>query len=156
MLMAIKGKEEATMNTNEQELKNNRIKLMQDIFGSILLVCSLVFLFVVAGIPMIASVKVSQLAKDYKNIRDDGCLLYASKSDKHGGSMFYLNQKGPYTLRQISIYPEKSDRQLGKLIRESGLSYYDFERVYSKECIRVRYIHSKTLWASGDHLYDFY
>lgn len=108
------------------------------------------------GIPMISSFQVAQLAKNPKNIRDDGCLLYASKSDKHGSLMFYLNQKGPYTLRQISIYPEKSSRQLGKLIDESGLSYYEFVSVYSKECIRVRYIHSKTLWASGDHLYDFY
>lgn len=142
--------------TDEQESKIDYKNLIENIIGVAILIFFIVFLFVMVGIPMIASVKVSQLAKDYKNIRDDGCLLYANKTDKHGGSMFYLNQKGPYTLRQISIYPEKSDQQLGKLIRESGLSYYEFVGVYSKECIKVRYIHSKTLWASGDHLYDFY
>lgn len=141
---------------DKQDSKREYKNLIENIIGIAILIFSIVFLFVMVGIPMISSFQVAQLAKDYKNIRDDGCLLYASKSDKHGSLMFYLNQKGPYTLRQISIYPEKSSRQLGKLIDESGLSYYDFASVYSKECIRVRYIHSKTLWASGDDLYDFY
>lgn len=141
---------------DKQDPKREYKNLIENIIGIAILIFFIVFLFVMVGIPMISSFQVAQLAKNPKNIRDDGCLMYASKSDKHGGSMFYLNQKGPYTLRQISIYPEKSSRQLGKLIRESGLSYYDFVGVHSKECIKVRYIHSKTLWAFGDHLYDFY
>ncbi len=144
------------METNEQKSKIDYKNLIENIIGIALLIFGIAVLFVFAGIPMIASVKVAQLAKDYKNIRDDGCLLYASKSDKHGSLMFYLNQQGPYTLRQISIYPDKASLQLGKLIDESGLSFYDFASIHSKECIRVRYIRSKTLWASGDHLYDFY
>ncbi len=141
---------------DKKSSKQSRRNLIENIIGIALLIFFIVFLFVFVGIPMISSFQVAQLAKDYKNIRDDGCLLYASKSDKHGSLMFYLNQQGPYTLRQISIYPDKSSRQLGKLIRESGLSYYDFASIHSKECIRVRYIHSKTLWVSGDDLYDFY
>lgn len=141
---------------DKKSSKQSRRNLIENIIGIALLIFFIVFLFVFVGIPMISSFQVAQLAKDYKNIRNDGCLLYASKSDKHGGSMFYLNQQGPYTLRQISIYPDKSSRQLGKLIDESGLSYYDFASIHSKECIRVRYIRSKTLWVSGDHLYDFY
>lgn len=138
------------------DFNNKNNNLLHNIIGGIFLLLLVAVWFYAIIIPFVSARKVEYLAKDPKNIRDDGCLMYASKSDKHGSLMFYLNQKGPYTLRQISINPEQSDRQLGKLIRESGLSYYDFVGVHSKECIRVRYIHNKTLWASGDDIYDFY
>lgn len=124
------------------------------IFAYILLVFFMLFVFVFAGIPMLSSMQVAKLAKNPKNIRDNGCLLYADKTDKHGGSMFYLNQKGPYTLRQLAIKPDDLSRKMGKLIDDSGLSYYEFVGVHSKECIKVRYIHNKILWASGDKIYD--
>lgn len=140
---------------DEPDLKEHLKKRIAHIFAYILLALFIPFVFVIAGIPMISSMQVVKLAKNPKNIRDNGCLLYANKTDKYGGSMFYLNQKGPYTLRQLSINPDDSSKKLAKLIRESGLSYYEFVGVHSKECIKVRYIHNKILWASGDKIYDF-
>ncbi|AWY19315.1 hypothetical protein LP123_12900 [Moraxella bovis] len=142
--------------TDEQASKIDYKNLIASIIGIALSIFGIAFLFVFMIIPMILSSKIAHLAKNPKNIRDDGCLMYASKSDKHGSLMFYLNQKGPYTLRQISIYPEKSSRKLGKLIDESGLSYHEFASIHSKECIKVRYVSGKFLWVSSADIYDFY
>ncbi len=142
------------MTVDEQTSKEHRKERIAYIFAYILLALFIPFVFVIAVIPMISSMQVAQLAKNPKNIRDNGCLLYANKTAKHGIPMFYLNQKGPYTLRQLAIKPDDLSRKMGKLIDDSGLSYHEFLHIHTKECIKVRYIHSKTLWISGDDIYD--
>lgn len=142
------------MFTNKKNLKKCCREQIALITTYILLILSILFIFIFVIIPIISSIKVAYLAKDPKNIRDNGCLLYANKATKYGEPMLYLNQQGPYTLRQLSINPDDFGKKLAKLIKESGISYDEFRKIHRKKCIQVRYIHSKVLWVSSDDIYD--
>lgn len=141
------------MTVDKQNLKESRQERIVRILSYIVLVFAIPFTFVFIGIPIISSIQAAKLAKDPKNIRNNGCLRYATVTDKYGASMFYLNQQGPHTLRELSIKSNLSS-QIGKLIDESNLSYNEFVKIHTKKCIQVRYIHYKLLGTSGDYIYD--
>ena len=141
------------MKVDEQNLKESRQERIVRILSYIVLAFAIPFIFVFIGIPKISLIQATKLAKNPKNIRNNGCLLYAGVTDKYGASMFSLNQQGPYTLGELSIKSDFS-RKIGKLIDESNLSYNEFVKIHTKECIRVRYIHYELLGVSRNHIYD--
>lgn len=135
--------------------KNKLTINFYDIFGIFIL---FLVLLSTLGLDMpryISNYQVQKLAKDYRNIKSDGCLMYANVTDKHGGSMFYINQKGAYTLKQITFEDFPFEKRFSKLIKDDNINYYEFKKIHTKECIKVRYVHHKFLWVSGDYIYDF-
>lgn len=131
-----------------------RVLILTFIF---LIFVAIPYMLVFIGIPIVSSVKAAYLVKDPKNIRDNGCLLYANKETKYGEPMLYLNQQAPATLRQLSINHDDVSKKIASLIKKnekSGISYDEFRTIHSKECIKVRYIHIKVLWVSDDEIYD--
>lgn len=138
----------------DYEEKDDKIAISDIIACMVLILFLIFFLTTIVVKPVISSMQVKNLSKDPKNIKDNGCLLYSTKRGKHGEDMFIFNQRGPYTMRQIAIKDFPFKKNFNQLRKESNISYDEFKKIHTKECIKVRYIEHKVLWAFATDIYD--
>lgn len=94
-----------------------------------------------------------KLAKDERNIKNDGCLIYAGQWNNRL-DVYSLNGKRTNRLESLTT---KEFPFLKKWKSYDIKFRMDFEENYSsksKECFKVKYISTKTLWFDVDFIYD--
>lgn len=121
-----------------------------NIFGIVLSVILCIILIIMVGSELISPIIAKSLARDQKNIKTNGCLIYGGKS-KHGSVLYSLNSQMSRDIDDLAVdqFP----------FAQKWKSYdVDFRRNfhinYANNCFKVKYISTKLLWLDVDFIYD--
>lgn len=135
------------MSDNIQSKKKKIIEVILNFLGVILLI----FLIIICVNSIVnilgPSMIIPSLAKNQKNIKSNGCLRYA-KQGKHNVTMFYLNQRGPIYLRNITMKEFPFTRKWNSY---DSVFFMEFKHKYTIKCFKVKYIHHEYF---GEYIYD--
>ncbi len=89
-----------------------------------------------------------EAAKDPNNIKRGGCLRYATKG-KYMQNLYYFNEIGPISLRQITVKEFPFNKNW-----IAATHNIDFEKKYHTECFKIKYVPYQALWFSDQKIYD--
>ncbi len=141
------------MTSNHIERKDGVLKILVGMIGIILMCILIVGQIQFYAWEYYSPFLAKNLAKDERNIKNNGCLIYAGKFNNHT-DMYSLNGQTSNRLEALTV---KEFPFLKKWQSYDTKFYLDFPKKYSsksKECFKVKYISTKTLWFNVDFIYD--
>lgn len=135
---------------NDIDNKDKAIKTLVGIVGVILIIIAIIASIRIVAPNCISPFIAKKMVKNTNNIRNNGCVMQKGRN-KYGGALYSINGQMPQNMLKLTTKDFPFHRKWSKFNQNFDV---DFDKKYSKECFKVKYISTKTLWFNVDFIYD--